>query len=450
MGNETQFIKDAVQKSDGISLTYAIGSNFRTDIAPGCPKDFSAYYRCGDNRIKYIYRGGEAGGKPATFDCKAENKTCTFLLNIQDDGNLVIYSTGDWAANGTVKALWYSNTYNVVGIPDVNKTAAKGKYGRSFMLPGETLEDGEFVGSPSGKCFLTMIKGKGLALMYSKTNCQNIDGKMYGTDEPADGNGDVTAAAYVIPENDLSNLYKTGYVDRGAKLLQYDGSLLTKSNAYTNLGNFRLDGNSMKTIQTTNLDTCKSECNNNTNCDGFAFGKNTCDLRSNPSMFPNVKRYADPDVSLYKRLVNVKNSSSCSKDVIPVSVSQYAAYVQGGPMSENVTCGLGVYNKEYYEKLNTDLSNLQEIINDINTRLNALSTTDKNILAQYGLTKSKLDKDIFSIQEMKNKFPTKPQLETVKGMEINSEDDMMSSSYYNILWSILAIMIVIGGIKMSK
>ena len=45
---------------------------------------------------------------------------------------------------------------------------------------------------------------------------------------------------------------------------------------------------------------------------------------------------------------------------------------------------------------------------------------------------------------------SKPELETASGMVDNSENVMLSKTYYHILWSILAIILVVGGIKMSR
>jgi len=441
LGNSSEDLKTAVKGSNGISFDYIVGKNFTADPAVGCPKNFSANYKCGNGPDKQIFIGGEANGRFANFNCVEENKKCQLFLNVQDDGNLVVYSDGN-------KPVWNSNTYNVVGISNEKKNMTKGKYGRNFLLPGETLEDGEFIGSKNGKCFLTMIKGRGLVLMYSKSNCENINGKMYGTNNLPNG---VTAASYVIPESDLSNLYETGYVDSNSILRPYDSKLLTKSNNYAELGNFRLDGTSMKTISTNDVNKCKIECSSDPNCYGFTFGNNVCDLRSSQNMYPSVNRYSDTNSLLYKRLDTVNNNSSCSKTVIPVSVNQYSGYIQGKEMTPNVVCGLGIYNKEYYKKLKTELRSLHQTVNKINYRLSKLSATDKKIIEERGLTENKLKRDIVSINNMQNKITGfKPQYETTKGLVINTEDEMVSSSYYNMLWSILAIMIVIGGIKMTK
>jgi hypothetical protein len=72
-------------------------------------------------------------------------------------------------------------------------------------------------------------------------------------------------------------------------------------------------------------------------------------------------------------------------------------------------------------------------------------------MEKYGLTEKKIRDDIISfdlenykMRQINNNMPT------LDGMESSSEKEMISSSYKYMIWSILAIMIVIGGIKMSK
>lgn len=439
MGNYT----DIINNLTGITKSVQIGKDL-TDPAYLCKKDFSASFNCGKTQKKQIFIKGEAGGQTATFDCSEEEKKCDKYLYLNDDGSIVIKSHWDKNDNNIV---WSSNT-NTVGVENSRKQASKGKYRLNHLHPGQTLEDGEFIGSPTGKCFLTMIKGRGLILFYNKLACEETSGKNYGMINIPDS---ITAAAYVIPENDLSNFNKVGYIDRNSILKPYNNTLLTKSNSYTELGSFRLDGNSIKTINTTDLNVCKSECNNNSECDGFMFGNNACDLRNSANMFPSVKRYSDNTKVIYKRLNSVKNDASCSKNIVPVSVDLYSNYIQGTEMTINENCGLGVYNKEYYNKLNSDLRNLQSTVNKINSRLSKLSTTDKKILEQHGLTENKIKRDMLSISDTSNKYLNfKPEFETAKGMVVDSESEMLSNTYYSMLWSILAIMIVIGGIKMTK
>lgn len=444
-GNVYDILSKQIQGKSVNELSYLVSNGFNGDPAYGCPKNFNAQYSCGNGPAKVISIDGEAGGKIAIFNCGSEYNECNnYRLVVQNDGNLVIYNSNKDTSN----VVWSSNTFNKIGVVNEKMKADNGKYKRNYLLPGETLNDGEFIGSPNGKCFLTMIKGRGLLLMYSTSNCYIKKGKRYGKFNPPNN---ITAAAYVIPENDLSNIYKVGYIDRNSNLKPYDKDLVTTSNSYFDMGNFRLEGTPIKKIDTNDLNVCKLECSKDPNCDGFTIGNNVCELRNNQNMFPNVQRYSDPNQTLYKRSVNVKNNPSCSKTIVPVSVDQYSGYIEGSKMTTNDICSLGIYNKQYYEKLKQDFNSLQTTIDEINSRLNRLSNKDKKLLEQYGLTENKLKRDIISINDMRNKYlEFKPKLQTVKGMEMNTDEEMMSKSYYNMLWSILAIMIVIGGIKMSR
>ena len=72
--------------------------------------------------------------------------------------------------------------------------AVNGKYGRNYLLAGETIKSGEFIGSPSGNCYLMMVENtkdctqNGLQLLYQKTNCSTDDFKnQIGSNPEANG-----------------------------------------------------------------------------------------------------------------------------------------------------------------------------------------------------------------------------------------------------------------------
>jgi len=100
-------------------------------------------------------------------------------ITIGDDGSLVIVDNEN-------KIIWNSNT-NKIGIITDEFNSKSGKYGRNYLLSGETLNDGEFIGSPSGNCYLIMKKGSGedkIILNYLVVNC---DKNNYGEDELSNG-----------------------------------------------------------------------------------------------------------------------------------------------------------------------------------------------------------------------------------------------------------------------
>jgi hypothetical protein len=151
---------------DGYDKTsYNIGVRFKTPVPTGtCKKNFTAVYKCGNGPQKNVSVAAEANGKLAEFDCKTEAAKCgPFKLTLGDDGNLVL-------TNGKTE-VWTSNTVGKVSKMPLEKYKQKnGKNKRNYLLQGEILELGEFIGSPSGNCYLIMDKDAsgqaGLQLRY--------------------------------------------------------------------------------------------------------------------------------------------------------------------------------------------------------------------------------------------------------------------------------------------
>jgi hypothetical protein len=165
-GNWSSYVQEFVKGKE--SATYIIGG--APDPYYGCAKEFSASYQCGNfSTIKNINIPGEAGGKSALFDCSNENKLCTgFRLTLGDDGNLVLTDSEN-------KQMWTSNT-NKTGLSVDKFNAKNSKYGRNYLLAGETLNLGEFIGSPSGNCYLIMestTAGNGMQLNYIVPDCDD-------------------------------------------------------------------------------------------------------------------------------------------------------------------------------------------------------------------------------------------------------------------------------------
>lgn len=260
-------------------------------------------------------------------------------------------------------------------------------------------------------------------------------------------------AVYKIPiASGTDDIGKVGYVTADNKLKEYPSKLITKSNKYIEIGNFTNHGNDIKTINAKNADECMTGCNETDGCDGFVFHPNsTCSLK-NSNIYPKSARIksSNGDV-LYKRSVDVKNNNSCSKNVVPISGALWSNYVKDGYMSEDVLCNLRSYTKEQQQKVERSRKDLQSIIHEILDKLKKLNKSDKKLLNEYGLNEKKIEKDIsrFNLTNHENKI-MESELITLQGMQYNSESELMSENYKNIVWSILAIVLVIGGIKLLK
>jgi hypothetical protein len=184
-GNWTSMVQAFVKDKDVANYIVSGG-----DPAVGCYKDFTATYQCGSlPNVKTITLPGEAAGKSAVFDCSAENQACSgFRLTLGDDGNLVL-------TNLAGNQIWSSNT-NKTGLALDDFKMGKGKYARNYLLAGETLSLGEFIGSPSGNCYLIMAQGpdgNGLQLNYSVADCSEQN---FGNDESINGLFSLANTAY--------------------------------------------------------------------------------------------------------------------------------------------------------------------------------------------------------------------------------------------------------------
>ena len=262
-------------------------------------------------------------------------------------------------------------------------------------------------------------------------------------------------AVYTIPiglNNNNNNIGKVGYVTPDNKLKEYPSNLITKGNQYIELGNFSNPGNDIKTINVKTSDECMTGCNETDGCVGFVYNSNgKCQLK-NSNMYPKSARIksSSGDV-LYKRSVNLKNNSSCSKTVVPISGSLWNNYVKDGNMNENVECNLGNYTKEQRKNVDMAYNDLQKTINEMHKRIINLDESDKKLLDSYGINKKKIEKDIvrYNLAYTENNNISK-QINNLQGMEQNSEIELINSNYKNLVWTIVAIMMVIGSIKLLK
>jgi len=201
-GNWTSIIQEIVNGS--VTKDYQIMND--SNPVPGCYKDFTASYHCGNDPVAKNISIQNALGKTATFDCSSENKTCGgFKLTLGDNGNLILSDSSNIQ-------IWASNTFKV-GVANDQYKAINGKYKRNFLLPGEILGIGEFIGSPSGNCYLIMTKsstGNGLKVQYSSYNC---DDNQFGLDENTNGLFSMIGSDYNTLVKDASALANKTVID---------------------------------------------------------------------------------------------------------------------------------------------------------------------------------------------------------------------------------------------
>lgn len=203
------------------------------DPAEGCLKNFVTWYRCGKqggHLLKKIDINPEANGKTVVYNCQSHTERCKmFKLYLSDEPNVFIKD------DKTNTNIWNANIANVpqnsVSTNEYNSSA--GKYERDYIVPGEILEDGDFIGSPNGNFYLIFIKNVGLELRINLSGCKkHTDNNYYG--------GNIT--------DDMTGMYFTVYNRYfGDNLLFFNTAQITQSGVTNNLTNIESSTNNKYT-----------------------------------------------------------------------------------------------------------------------------------------------------------------------------------------------------------
>ena len=215
------------------------------DPASGCNKEFVSTYACDPNTtLKTISINAPADGKAAVFDCSSEYKQCLDgKLTVEDDGNVTFEKS-----DGTI--IWQSNT-STVGIELEEYKAVNSKYGRNYLLTGEFLLQGEFVGSPSGNCALICQNGSStkysLDIVYFEISC-NKPG------EPPSGNGDYGDVT------DQQNVQAAYHMSKGVQSNKNANSITYSDNNINSLNYKSKDINYNNDLQYKYGEYGKNEC----------------------------------------------------------------------------------------------------------------------------------------------------------------------------------------------
>ena len=425
------------------------------DPAYGCNKQFVSSYSCGPNTtLKTISLDAPADGKAAVFDCKSEYLNCTDgRLTIGDDGN-VTFSKSD----GTI--IWQSGTSSV-GLSKDEYKAVNGKYGRNYLLTGEFLLPGEFVGSPSGNCaLLSQSTGKNthsLDIVYFEPSCNKQGQQPSSTGEY----GDITdqkkvQATYSMSQGPQSNenanqiFYSSGDMQSKA----YRSKDISNSNSYISVGNYDLDAVNLRSYSDTDINTCKTKCNSINKCGGYIYNNDTqtCNLRQSKHLYPeNTNRVASANSEMFIRQLKVCNPNSCSGQVNTTTGNIFSNLDTDSPMTSRTLCGLAEATKKQrllvessLKQLNTEKTNLNT---DATSLMKSNSNLDKGMLKS--IAKQQGDLKSYDLISKKTKVANK-KLVDVSGMEEDANLEMISNNIKNTAWTAAVLVSIIVAIRLSR
>lgn len=384
IGNVTSKVSTGFKCDGATSCNIPVSnSTLGGDPAKGCRKDFDIVYQCGGSQ--FTKNLSPAEGKTMVLDCKSyAEKNCVFTLIVRDNGTAALYKGSKKAVSaGTAgSALWTVGTAIASAADRVKNPAwesSKGKYGRNYMISGESLSAGEWIGSPGG-CAQLIMKSDGNLVLHTasvKSNCKTMaDGSVVG------GNG--AFALYEIPDGaggEPALVGKVAYVDKNSVAHVYPSSMLGYTNDYVRTKGYNSVGNDIDSRIADTEETCKKMCDAESNCAGYVYDvpKQTCYVKNN-GMYPNGSRaYTGTDdfiMGVRKPKIvrgggdggeggsgaKLTENGMCTSFISEeLDSSTFSKYIQGSEMTADYKCGEVTISAEQKDKYEAAVARLEEV-----------------------------------------------------------------------------------------
>ena len=457
------------------------------DPAVGCNKNFVGSYKCGKNTPKSI-SAEQATGTVIAFDCSAEHNACTnFRLELTTSGELRFTDrNGDematptraaYAFNANNSAKKTNESLNPGQLPgDIAKLNAMVLNSQlpnltrrhvQYMYPTQSLVQGQYLCSQTGNCFLVLTPSGALEVraLKIKSSKQTAEGdnknKFIGTDPQAQ-----SCALYELEGLNVDNLGKVANISIDGKRRMYSNGQLALGRKYVEIQgtdsagrvlSYDNPGNALETItnDTGAIDYCFEQCSNRPDCGGFVVSTadtGTCQLKTT-DMFPVGNRVKSNSAHLYKRLYAPKPvSESCSKPdnsgvvaIDSVLFDHYPIDKADPRMSRSTLCGVD----QIVETPTSDFASASDNLTSIYDRIMGGIRSLIKKQTQYNLIR---DDPAMNVGEKIGTYTTMTdeigehmeREETVKGAEEDTRIELISETYKYILWSILAIAIIIA------
>ena len=454
---------------------------YRWDPAAGCNKNFIGTYKCGNNPPKTVSEA-DATGKVIYFDCTSEHNRCSnFMLELTTEGkvrftdgnnNLItagLVSPNPFASSNAAPRTNESvNTDQLLeDIDKLNTMVLDGELSglsRAFvqyMYPSQQLKRGEYLCSRTGNCILVLDKTGNLEVRALKLKTAKIG-------EIMQGNRDSTSCAlHELRGLNVDNLGKVANISVDGKRRMYSNGQIALGAKYVEItGIDELTGQSVTydnpedTLESISNDTgaidyCFEQCTSRPDCGGFVVSQSdpgTCHLK-NTDIFPVGDRVQSNSTQLYKRLYAPKPvSESCAKpgntNVVAIDSVLFEHYPidKNDPrMKSSTLCGADQVVEtpsSMFETAAGELTKMYDAVMEsisatINkqTQYNALRN-DPAMDVSGKIAKYKKNSD--EITEYAEKQ------ETIQGTEEDTRIELISETYKYVLWSILAIVIIIA------
>ena len=394
--------------------------------------------------------GSWSGGGWANAIYNTNSPQSNYFLQLQDDGNMVVYS--GTSPDDNQGMIWSTNTTGKQQSANPAVIASLGKYGKNWITSGSILSPGDFIGSTTGELALYMESDGNLVLYTYQmaTNCQKTSGGNMG--------GGVGAnAMYNIGEMSIpQNMGQLAYIDSDSNLYTYPTSNITYSSSYATIPNVNSSGNDIPNSNFNNatVSSCESACNSNDACAGFVFDTATsiC-YPKNYNMYPygsgNISNSLNTDV-YFKSKIPLKPPLGVSQNTNNTDSLTYKNYSNKGEIgSEYGLSNATTVQKQQLGQLKTQMEQLSIQILDLNTKFQSgtISAENQSIANSNGINNylDDLTNTNAKISGTSN--------ENSGGIQniLNDSDIVVLQKNYNYLfWSILAAGTVLISINVVK
>jgi hypothetical protein len=190
-----------------------------------------------------------------------------YFLIVEDNGNVSIYKGSN--INDKQSLIWQTETNGKTLETNDKYRADKCKFGTNIMKSGATLASGEFIGSPSGSCYLMMMPDGNLLLYTSKTTSGCV-ALQNNTQAGLTGMNSIYELAQTGDKKKIGSLM---YLDQDANLVDYPENRMVYDDSFTELPNYESAGNDIGQCMKPTINECLTECKNNPDCYAMNSGK---------------------------------------------------------------------------------------------------------------------------------------------------------------------------------
>mgnify|MGYP001310017947 CR=1 FL=1 len=449
IGNWTKYVKNQRVATNRYipHMWFLVGRSGggRYDPARGCRKSFQSNYKCGNGPFKSRNVGAEAWGRWAFFDCRREINSCNaYRLILTDTGNIQFRYGG--------RIIWQSNT-NKVGVEREEYMAKNGKYRRNYIRPGEYLEENEFIGSPSGNCYIIMTRS-GLQLCYETFECK-VNNELIGYGDTSN-----SYTLYEISKEDPDNIQNTGYVSYDGTLTEHTESFTTleglqNAAPYLDIGNHNSTDNSLTIAKFDGLSNadCKIKCDENNDCGGYFFSKNMhngCELKNH---MIKQQRYRTEDSSglLYVKADVPKENNRHNTRITDTTGVDWDKYNLDNNSDIKRLTELGLITQDEVNVLTRSKKELAKSNNEFRKAINKLSIEDAGISLETKEDIKRFKKNLSEYTTLDtNSKDIKTKIYNLNAMEMDSELQLIKDNKEYLLWTIATIVVVIASMKIVK